>query len=224
MKLKSAFSQDRGCARSSPGDVPLPQLDSLARSKILLERPLFFIPGEGDDNAEFWTSASGRTPSMKEWITLVARNPQQAYWVNFVNERRVCRNVSDLAERLKAKVRAVTGGRTAFDVVAARGATATILSAFFKSASAEKIHQCVLLDPSEEEFNKFMEESAVVKNLLLVKSEAAGAARPFGTEKCAPGLCREIVVKGYTGSERWAADSPQLILVILKISGGMELS
>ncbi len=224
MKLLSAFFQTRRPVRWLSGETVSPWLDSIAHHKINLEYPVFFIPGQGDENAGFWTRSSVRGSSLTTWVERLARDPRKAYWVNFVNEHRLGRGTSELAESLCAKVRAVTGGQSPFDVIAAPRAAATVLAAFSRSVSAGSLRTCVLLDPSVEELNMFQQKPVLAKNLWFLKSEASATDGRSGERDRKPDPFREISIAGFSGRMRWAAESPQLIEVILKILSGAPLS
>ncbi len=114
-------------------------------SAITFPRPVFFVPGWRDDNAQCWTKANGQGLSMQHWIRNVATNPQEVYFVNFVTESRQCRDFWDLGKCFKKKVKALVGNSRAFDVVAHGMGGLAIRASLVDEEPLLNAHTCITI-------------------------------------------------------------------------------
>jgi len=97
----------------------LDKLNELAKSKICLKRPVFFVPGWTDEECVCWKSAYLKNyVSIKEWISAIAENSEIANYVTFSEkETKASNSFLDLGDVLKTKVWDKIGDKKEFDLV-----------------------------------------------------------------------------------------------------------
>lgn len=95
------------------------KLEELAKNKIELKRPVFFIPGWTDETCVCWmTPYLKRDICIKEWAKKVVKNADFINYVSFsVKESKSCKSFFDLGDILKEKIWDVIGKKTDFDLV-----------------------------------------------------------------------------------------------------------
>ena len=63
------------------------RLEELAKKKLELKRPVFFIPGWTDEACVCWmTPYLSRGTCMKEWVLKIIKNPNLVNFVSFSNK------------------------------------------------------------------------------------------------------------------------------------------
>ena len=95
------------------------RLEELAKNKLELKRPVFFIPGWTDESCVCWMSPYlSRGMCMKEWVPRIIKNPDLVNYVSFSNkESESCKSFFDFGDILKEKIWGRIGKKTDFDSV-----------------------------------------------------------------------------------------------------------
>lgn len=95
------------------------KLEELARNKLELKRPVFFIPGWTDEACVCWmTPYLKRGTCIKEWAPKILRNPELVNYISFsVKESEGCKSFFDFGDILKERIWDKIGRKTDFDLV-----------------------------------------------------------------------------------------------------------
>ncbi len=95
------------------------KLDALAKDKLELKRPVFFIPGWTDESCICWiTPYLKRDICLKEWVAKVVKNPEMTKYVSFsTKESKSSKSFFDFGDILKEKIWDKIGKKTEFDLV-----------------------------------------------------------------------------------------------------------
>ena len=95
------------------------KLEELAKNKLELKRPVFFIPGWTDEACVCWmTPYLKRGTCIKEWAPKILRNPELVNYISFsAKESEGCKSFFDFGDILKEKIWDKISRKTDFDLV-----------------------------------------------------------------------------------------------------------
>lgn len=94
------------------------KLTELMRSKIEINRPVFFVPGWTDESCANWKCGYRNQAPMKEWISRIAKNPKILNFATFIlEESKSCVSFIDFGKILKDKIESEIGKQQEFDLV-----------------------------------------------------------------------------------------------------------
>ena len=93
------------------------KLEELAKNKLELTRPVFFIPGWTDESCVCWmTPYLKRGTCIKEWAPKILRKPELVNYISFsVKESEGCKSFFDFGDILKEKIKNLRKNLIAFD-------------------------------------------------------------------------------------------------------------
>ena len=95
----------------------LNKLEELTKDRIALKRPAFFVPGWTDELCACWGRSDSNNICIKDWLTKICSNPEEARYIDFEKETSQCVSFLDFGEVLKNKIWAYIGKDKEFDIV-----------------------------------------------------------------------------------------------------------
>jgi hypothetical protein len=109
--------QDFKKVRKQQIQEALKHLNAWKKSKIILKRPVFFVPGWTDEDCKCWTFGERDKIPIKQWINDIVKNYDRANYITFNEETINCKSFLDFGEVLKTKIWNAIGKETGFDIV-----------------------------------------------------------------------------------------------------------
>lgn len=104
-------------AREKQAQEALEQLNTWKQDKIVLKRPVFFVPGWTDEDCKCWTLGEYDKIPIKQWINDITKNFNEAHYITFIEETTNCKSFIDFGEALKTKIWNIIDKYTEFDIV-----------------------------------------------------------------------------------------------------------
>jgi len=93
------------------------KFNELKQNKVVLNYPVFFVPGWTDEGCGWWKKSDTAKDTMEGWLNDVAANSIQATFVDFKAETSQCNSFIDFGEVLKKKIWDKIGKNQPFDLV-----------------------------------------------------------------------------------------------------------
>jgi len=94
------------------------KLMELMRSKIELERPVFFVPGWTDESCFNWKYGYRNQAPMKVWASKITKNPAMLNFTTFtLEESKSCVSFIDFGKILKDNIESKIGKQQEFDLI-----------------------------------------------------------------------------------------------------------